>query len=277
MLWPSYLNESVIEQHVHRAWEEDVGSGDISAALCGKSASRALLLAREPGIFCGGPWVDILLKCYAPQVLCRWLVEEGSIIEANQPLFEWEGPSDALLTLERTALNFLQTLSGTATLTSRWVKKIAHTQTQLLDTRKTLPGLRLAQKYAVYCGGGVNHRIGLFDAILIKENHIRAMGSISNALKKALTQTVFIEIEVETLTQLEEALSFPIHRILLDNFSPTLIQEAVKITAGKIPLEASGNIQENTLITYAETGVNYLSCGALTKNVKALDLSLRFY
>ena len=276
MIIPNYLTDSFIEQQVMSALAEDVGTGDLSAKLCPSTRIQATLITREPGVLCGQPWINMLLKKYSPSIHCTWFAKDGDVLSANQPIFKWEGPASDLLTLERTALNFLQTLSGTATRTHEWAKLIAHTHTKLLDTRKTIPGLRLAQKYAVLCGGGHNHRLGLFDAILIKENHIQALGSISKALEKALALHTFVEIEVETFEQLNEALLWPVNRILLDNFSVADLKKAILQVNGRVELEASGNIHFSNLKSFAETGVNYISCGALTKHIQALDLSLRF-
>ncbi len=265
---------------VARALAEDLGSGDLSAALIpAQGQLQAHIISREAGILCGQPYVNECLRQVDPNITIHWLHSEGSIIEAQQELCRLEGPAAALLTAERTALNFLQTLSGTATLTRRYVEALTGTPTQLLDTRKTLPGLRMAQKYAVRMGGGRNHRLGLFDGILIKENHIAAIGSITKAIARARALAPVlskIEVEVETLEQLEEVLAVGVDLILLDNFTIEQLQQAVRRVAGTIPLEASGNVRLETIRTIAETGVDFVSVGSLTRNLQSLDLSLRY-
>jgi nicotinate-nucleotide pyrophosphorylase (carboxylating) len=256
---------------------EDLGSGDLTAALipATKQAS-AEVLTREAMVLCGQAWFEGVLHILDPDVNIEWLQAEGASVSAGTLLCRMQGSARALLSGERTALNLLQTLSATATVARRYADAVAGTGCKVLDTRKTIPGLRLAQKYAVKCGGCYNHRIGLYDAVLIKENHIVAAGSITHAidLARQLTQ-VLVEVEVETLAELQEALVAKPDRILLDNFSLADLQQAVALTAGKIELEASGNIRLENIRQIAETGVNYISIGALTKDVKAVDLSMR--
>jgi len=272
-----------ISTTVATALEEDVGTGDLTAQLIDAATQMsATVITRETAVVCGRDWVDEVFRQLDPRVQTQWQVQDGDLVKANQVLFSASGPARALLTGERTALNFLQTLSGTATVTRTFVDAVTGTQCRILDTRKTLPGLRLAQKYAVRCGGGSNHRIGLFDAILIKENHIAAAGSIGAAIHSAreLSDTVLVEVEVETLQELREALDARADRIMLDNFSLEDMRTAVGIAhrhanAG-ILLEASGNITVDTVRSVAETGIDFISIGGLTKHVKALDLSMRF-
>lgn len=266
------------------ALREDLGgeidaSRDITASLLPADArSHAVVITREPGIFCGKRWVEEVFIQLGNKMQMIWHVEDGDAIVANQPLFEVIGPSSLILTAERTALNFVQTLSGVATEVSRYVAMLEGTKTQLLDTRKTLPGLRTALKYAVLCGGGANHRLGLSDAFLIKENHIIATGSVRQAVEKAfwLHPDVPVEVEVESLDELSQAVEAGADIIMLDNFSVEQMREAVRQTDGRALLEVSGNVTDETLRTFAETGVDYISVGALTKHVRALDLSMRF-
>ncbi|HYW75448.1 MAG TPA: carboxylating nicotinate-nucleotide diphosphorylase [Gammaproteobacteria bacterium] len=264
---------------VSRALDEDVGTGDLTAALipAGHQA-QGHIIAREPGVMCGAPWAEEVFRRVDDAVHVEWAAQEGARIKEDQVLCRLSGPARGILTAERTALNFLQTLSGTATLARRYADVVAGTSATVIDTRKTLPGLRRAQKYAVALGGCGNHRMGLYDFILIKENHIAAAGGVAAALEAAGAQRagVPIEIEVETLAQLEEALQAGAERILLDNFGVEGLREAVSINAGRAKLEASGNVSFETLRSIAETGVDYISVGALTKHVRALDLSLRF-
>ncbi len=262
-----------------RALEEDVGAGDLTAALIPAAArARATLICREAVVLCGIPWFEAVLRRLDARIALRWQVREGANTYANQTLCELEGEARALLTGERTALNFLQTLTGVASATRRYVNAVAGTQARIYDTRKTLPGLRRAQKYAVAVGGGSNHRMGLFDAVLIKENHIAAAGGVAQALAaaRALKANAPIQIEVENLNQLETALEAEADLILLDNFDLATLKAAVKITAGRAVLEASGNITLENVRTVAETGVARISIGSLTKHVRAVDLSLRF-
>ena len=274
-----------IPASVAHALKEDLG-GDVSAdrditaqLLPKETRSHAVIITREDGVFCGKRWVEeVFIQLAGDDVSITWHVEDGDLIKADQPLFELEGPSRLLLTGERTALNFVQTLSGVSSEVHRYVELLAGTKTQLLDTRKTLPGLRTALKYAVLCGGGANHRLGLFDAFLIKENHIIASGSVRQAVEKAfwLHPDVPVEVEVESLDELDEALKAGADIIMLDNFTTDLMREAVKRTNGKAALEVSGNVTFKTIREFAETGVDYISVGALTKHVHALDLSMRF-
>jgi nicotinate-nucleotide pyrophosphorylase (carboxylating) len=272
-----------IARTVRTALEEDVGTGDLTARLIpADRASQATVITREDATLCGQAWFDEVFRQVDSRVQVTWRAADGERVHANQLLCELSGPARALLTGERTALNFLQALSGTATETSRYAEALQGTQCRVLDTRKTIPGLRLAQKYAVRCGGGTNHRIGLFDAILVKENHIAAAGSISAAVAEArkLSGTVMLEVEVENLDQLQEALDAKVDRILLDNFSHGDMRTAVRITRAHenagIKLEASGNMSLETLRTVAQTGVDFISVGGLTKHVRAVDLSMRF-
>ncbi|HEY4366124.1 MAG TPA: carboxylating nicotinate-nucleotide diphosphorylase [Steroidobacteraceae bacterium] len=265
------------------ALSEDVGSGDLTAQLIpADRQSHATVITREDAVLCGRAWVDEVFRQVDTRVRVAWSAADGDRISANQVLCRIEGPARALLTGERNALNFLQTLSATATVTRQYVDTVAGTGCRILDTRKTIPGLRLAQKYAVLCGGGTNHRIGLFDAILVKENHIAAAGSIAAAVAAArqLDNRVLLEVEVENLDQLQQALDATVDRILLDNFTHETMRKAVSITRNHtntgITLEASGNMSLETLRTVAETGVDFISVGALTKHVRAVDLSMRF-
>ena len=263
---------------IKQSLTEDMGSGDITAQLIpAQQIIKSRVITREAAIICGVEFVNEVFRQVDPKTIVTWLVKEGEEVSTNQTLFEVSGNARALLTAERTALNWLQTLSGTATVTRRYVDKIKHTRCRLLDTRKTIPGLRLAQKYAVTVGGGVNHRIGLFDAFLIKENHIAAAGSITAAVMaaKKIAQNRLIEVEVENFTQLEEAIQAGVGRIMLDNFTLEHIVEAVKITKQRVPLEVSGNVNLDTIGVIAETGVDFISVGAITKNLKAIDLSMR--
>ncbi len=265
---------------VRQALAEDVGRGDLTAGLipAGRVA-RAQVIAREDAVLCGTAWFDEVFRQLDTRVHVEWNARDGDVVHANQVLCALEGPARALLTGERTALNFLQTLSGTATVTRRYVEAVRGTKATVLDTRKTLPGLRTAQKYAVRCGGGQNHRLGLYDAILIKENHIAAAGSVAAAVGAARSTApagTAIEVEVEDLAQLNEALVAGADRLLLDNFSLKRLREAVQAAAGRARLEASGGITLDNIRAVAETGVDCISIGALTKHVRAVDLSLRF-
>ncbi|SNR65824.1 nicotinate-nucleotide pyrophosphorylase [carboxylating] [Methylobacillus rhizosphaerae] len=270
---------STIHADVARALDEDLGNGDVTAQLvpAGQYA-RATIISREDAVICGIPWATQVFHQISPEIQLDWQVAEGDEIQAGAVLCKLYGTARALLTAERCALNFLQTLSATASLTHRYVKEVAGTRASILDTRKTLPGLRLAQKYAVLAGGGINQRIGLYDGILIKENHIAAAGSIQAALNnaRALNANVPIQIEVETLEQLQNALDADATLILLDNFSTTQLQEAVHINRQRAVLEASGGIDLNNVREIAMTGVDRISIGSLTKHIHALDLSMRF-
>ncbi|MEL5849320.1 MAG: carboxylating nicotinate-nucleotide diphosphorylase [Candidatus Igneacidithiobacillus chanchocoensis] len=269
-----------LDATVARTLAEDIGSGDLSAALIDSNRRlQAHIISREPGVLCGSPYVDAVFAQLAPELSVEWQLQEGETIAPGQELCRLQGPAGALLSGERSALNFLQFLSATATQTRRFVERLAGNSTRLLDTRKTLPGLRLAQKYAVRVGGGHNHRLGLFDGILIKENHIAAIGGIGAAIERArhLTPVLTrVEVEVESLEQLEEALAAGADMVLLDNFSLADLRAAVQRVGGQIPLEASGNISLDTVAAVAATGVDYLSVGSITRNVQSLDLSLRY-
>ncbi len=272
--------QQTINTQITTALQEDIGSGDLTAALIpAERQGRARVITREAMVICGQPWVDAVFQQIDSKVRTDWRLQEGMLAKADQTLFSIEGPARALLTGERTALNFLQTLSATATLTRRYVDAIKGTGAVIVDTRKTLPGLRLAQKYAVKIGGGTNHRIGLYDGVLIKENHIMAAGGVVKALRFAQENTpkgVPIQIEVETLDQLRDALDAGAKMILLDNFDLERMREAVKLNAGRAKLEGSGGVNLDTVRAIAETGVDRISVGALTKDIKAIDLSMRF-
>ncbi|WP_332742882.1 carboxylating nicotinate-nucleotide diphosphorylase [Hydrogenophaga sp.] len=262
------------------ALAEDVGAGDLTAALVDATQSaRARILARESAVICGTPWVEATVQALDPQARLTWHVSEGQRCAVDQTVLTIEGEARALLTAERTALNFLQLLSAVATKTAVFVEAVAGTRAQIVDTRKTLPGLRLAQKYAVKTGGGVNHRIGLYDAVLIKENHIAAAGGVAQVLQRVretTPQARFVEIEVETLAQLDEALASGATMVLLDNMDIPTLEEAVRRNAGRAVLEISGGVNLQTVRALAETGVDRISIGALTKDVKAVDFSMRF-
>ncbi len=261
------------------ALAEDVGGGDLTAALIPEAAqAEAAVVSREHAVLCGTAWFDAVFHQLDPRIHIEWRATDGDRVEPDQLLCTLRGPARAMLTGERTALNFLQALSGTATLARRYADLVAGTGATILDTRKTLPGLRLAQKYAVRCGGCQNHRIGLFDAVLIKENHIMAAGSITNAIATArrLHPGVTVEVEVENLAELEEALAARPDIVMLDNFDLATLAEAVNITNRQVKLEASGNVNFDTVRAIAETGVDYISIGGLTKDVRAVDLSMRF-
>jgi nicotinate-nucleotide pyrophosphorylase (carboxylating) len=264
---------------VARALQEDLGSGDLTAGLIDPARRvRARVLARESAVLCGAPWAEAALRALDPHVRLTWHVAEGQRCAADQVVLEIDGNARALLSAERTALNFLQLLSAVATKTRAYVDAVAGTRAQIVDTRKTLPGLRLAQKYAVRMGGGTNHRIGLFDAVLIKENHIAAAGGIQAVLRATeaiATQAQFIEIEVETLAQLEEALTVGARMVLLDNMDVPTLEQAVRLNAGRAILEISGGVTLNGLRALADTGVDRISIGGLTKDVKATDFSMR--
>ena len=269
-----------VEDTVRRALAEDIGSGDLTAALVpAESQMRARLITRENAVLCGAAWIDAVFRNLDSRIRIDWEARDGDAILADQVLCRLDGPARGMLTGERTALNFLQTLSGTATAARRYVDAVRGTSTVILDTRKTLPGLRLGQKYAVRCGGARNHRIGLYDGILIKENHIAAAGSIGAAVRAARAAApanVFIEVEVENLHQLNEALTAGAKRILLDNFALDDIRRAVAATRGHAQLEVSGGVTLETIRAFAETGVDFISVGAITKHVRAVDLSMRF-
>jgi nicotinate-nucleotide pyrophosphorylase (carboxylating) len=276
---------AAIAANVRAALAEDVGSGDLSAALIpAANRARARVITRENGVFCGTPWVEETLAQLGGGVAVEFAVLDGAEVAANATLFTLEGPARTLLTAERTLLNFVQLLSGTATATRRYVNLIAGTDAVLLDTRKTIPGLRHAQKYAVRCGGGRNHRMGLYDAYLIKENHIHSAGGIAAAVKRAreLAPGRPVEVEVENLTQLDEAIASGAEIAMLDNFTLEATREAVRLVhargtaQGRTRLEASGGIDTTTIGPIAATGVDYISIGSITKQVLPLDLSMRF-
>lgn len=267
-----------LAETVQRALLEDVGSGDVTTQLIATDTyAKAQIISREQAILCGIAWFNEVFKQLDNRTQITWHVQEGHTIMSDQIICSLQGSARALLTGERTALNFLQLLSGTATETHRYVKAIQTTQARILDTRKTLPGLRRAQKYAVCCGGGVNHRMGLFDAFLIKENHITAANSITQAVDAArrLSVPLPIEVEVETLPQIEEALAAGVELLLLDNFTLSQLQAAVALVKGRAKLEVSGNVTLDNVRDIAETGVDFISVGALTKHVRAVDLSMR--
>lgn len=271
-------NSDLIKADVHHALVEDVGTGDVSAALIpAELIVEADVISREPMLVCGIPWFNAVLKDVSAQLSVSWLVNEGGWLAQPQTLCHIKGPARDVLTAERTALNFLQTLSATATQTYHYLQAIKGLPTRLLDTRKTIPGLRRAQKYAVVCAGGVNHRMGLYDAFLIKENHIKACGSIQLAIEKArqMHPSLLIEVEVETLDELRQALDIAPNRILLDNFSLEGLKKAVLMNNPKrCDLEASGGINIQTIRGIAETGVDFISVGSITKSIQAIDLSL---
>lgn len=268
-----------IQRNVAAALAEDVGSGDLTATLIPAThRARARLITREAAILCGGDWFDTAFSALDPGSIIRWHAQDGEALAAGQTVCDIEANARILLTAERTAMNFLQLLSGTATLTRRFVDVVAGTSARIVDTRKTLPGLRLAQKYAVATGGGLNHRIGLYDGILIKENHIIAAGGIRPAVERArelASEQVFIEVEIEQLAQLDEVLACGVRMILLDNMDLDTMRRAVDIAGDRAELEASGGVHLDTVRAIAETGVHRISIGGLTKDVRAIDLSLR--
>lgn len=273
-----------ITRAVRDTLAEDLGgtvdaSRDITASLIPEDMQgQAKIITREEGIFCGRLWADEVFNQLGQEVTIEWHVNDGDVLAPNQTLCTLKGPARALLTGERNAMNFIQTLSGCATTTARYVKELEGTDCRLLDTRKTIPGLRSALKYAVACGGGYNHRIGVFDAYLIKENHIMACGGITKAvaIAKQLNPGKPVEVETETLAELQEAIDAGADIIMLDNFDLEMMRKAVEINAGRAALENSGNITLENLRIYAQTGVDYISVGALTKHIRALDLSMRF-
>jgi nicotinate-nucleotide pyrophosphorylase (carboxylating) len=272
--------EGIVEQ-VRAALVEDIGRGDLTAALVDADRRiRGRLICREPAVVCGREWADEIFRQLDSGIALSWKVADGDRTDADTVWCVIEGPARPILSGERTAINFLQTLSGTATATRRYVDRIAASPARMLDTRKTIPGLRQAQKYAVRVGGGANHRSGLYDAILIKENHVRAAGSVAAALDRARrvapADCLFVEVEVDTLDQLDEALANGAERILLDNFTVADMAEAVRRNAGRARLEASGNVTLDTVADIASTGVDFISSGALTKDLLAIDLSLEF-
>jgi nicotinate-nucleotide pyrophosphorylase (carboxylating) len=269
----------MIRADVARALAEDIGTGDVTAALIDPDAlARARIVCREEAVLAGSPWADECFRQLDADVRIHWRHADGDRLAADAVLCEIEGNARALVAGERNALNFLQTLSGTATATRRFVDAVADTHAKILDTRKTIPGLRLAQKYAVRCGGGHNHRVGLYDAILIKENHVAAAGGIANAIRaaRAAHPEVMLECEVESLDELREAIAAGADRVLLDEFSDAMQRDAVALAAGRLPLEVSGSVDLERVRAIAETGVDCISIGALTKHVRAVDLSMRF-
>ncbi|MBD8695129.1 carboxylating nicotinate-nucleotide diphosphorylase [Stenotrophomonas sp. CFBP 13718] len=268
---------ALVAADVARALAEDLGSGDVTAALLPDQADTAYLLCKQDAVIAGRPWFDATHRALDPDVRIDWKVDEGQQVHAGTVLALLQGRSRSLVSAERTSLNFLQTLSGTATITARHVAAVAGTATRILDTRKTLPGLRLAQKYAVRCGGGANHRIGLYDTVMLKENHIRAAGSLPAAVAaaRAMWPQLPLIVEVEDLDQLQQALQAGCERILLDDFPAALRRDAVRLTAGRIPLEVSGSVGLDGLRAIAEDGVDCISIGGLTKHVQAVDLSLK--
>ncbi|SDW53712.1 carboxylating nicotinate-nucleotide diphosphorylase [Marinobacter mobilis] len=277
MLTPEALRQSRIETVAH-SLREDIGSGDITAALIpADRITNGQVITREAAIIAGTQWVDEVFGQVDPSIQLDWHVSDGDQVVANQVLFTVSGNARSLLTAERSALNWLQSLSGVATNCHRYAELVAHTSVRLLDTRKTLPGLRLAEKYAVTCGGCFNHRIGLWDAFLIKENHIAACGSIANAIDAAhrIAPGRPVEVETENLDELRQALAAGADIIMLDEFSLADMRTAVALAEGASKLEASGGINSETLVPVAETGVDYISIGALTKDIKAVDLSMR--
>jgi len=270
---------TAIQQNVTLALAEDIGSGDITAQLIAEDTlAEATIISREPAILSGIGWANEVFKQVDPAIKAHWHFADGGRVAANQTLVTLTGPARSLLTAERSAMNFLQTLSATATLCGHYAALVANTDVKLLDTRKTIPGLRIAQKYAVSCGNCFNHRIGLYDAFLIKENHIAACGSIAQAVATARANEPDkpVEVEVETLDELEQALTAGADTVMLDNFSLDDMKTAVATTKGRCKLEASGNVNQQTLLPIAQTGVDYISIGALTKDCKAIDLSMRF-
>ena len=278
MIAQNLLNQA-ITANIQLALSEDIGDGDITAQLIPANAQgHARVITRETMVLAGTPWVNALFTQLDPLVKLEWLAQEGELVTANAPFLRLSGSARSLLTGERAALNFIQTLSGTATKVRELVGLLEGTHTQLLDTRKTLPCLRVAQKYALSVGVGKNHRLGLFDAFLIKENHIMAAGSIDAAVKQArlIAPNKPVEVEVESFNELDQALAAGADIIMLDNFSHDDMRQAVKHTAGRAKLEASGNIDHTTLRQVAQTGVDFVSMGAVTKDVKAIDLSMRF-
>jgi len=274
---PDYFRD--LATTVASALREDIGNGDLTASLVpADSSASARVISRESAVICGRPWVDAVFSQIDAGISVEWQVAEGARVAPGDVVIKVHGSARSLLTAERSALNFLQTLSGVATTARRYADLVRHTGVKLLDTRKTLPGLRLAQKYAVQCGGCHNHRMGLYDAYLIKENHIAACGSITAAVAMArrLEAGAPVEVEVQTLAELDEALAAAADIVMLDNFSLDLVRAAVKQTRGRARLEASGGVDDESLAAVAETGVDYISIGALTKHVRAIDLSMLF-
>ena len=276
--------KKIIQRLVKQSLKEDIGNGDLTAKLTPKKSQiDGKIISREPGVVCGIAWVNEVFRQIGKQhdtkIDISWRVSDGDRVTANQMLCRFEGFARPVLSGERTALNILQTLSGTATTTAEYVSTIAHTKARLLDTRKTLPSMRAAQKYAVLCGGGVNHRIGLYDGIIIKENHLRSGNSLEKLVSDAITSVpvgTMVELEVENIVELKRGLAAGAKRIMLDDFSLEDMRSAVELTGDKADLEASGGVNLNTIAAIAETGVDFISCGAITKHVTALDLSMLF-
>ncbi len=270
-------SSQAIQQQVQLALTEDIGSGDITAELIPANTQvQGVIVCREAAILCGQPWLNEVFRQLDSKVEIHWYFSDGDRLQTNDRICSIKGDARPILSGERTALNFIQTLSGIATTTTHYVQQLAGTSCKLLDTRKTIPGLRLAEKYAVRCGGGVNHRMGLYDAYLIKENHITAAGSIKAAIQTAREKQpdVWIEVEVETLSELQQAIDASAERILLDNMDTEMLQKAVALTQGRAELEASGGIELSRLPTIAATGVDFISTGAITKHLQAIDFSL---
>ena len=268
-----------LKKIVELALSEDIGSGDLSSSLLDDVIINAEIICRDRATICGTEYFDLCFLSLDKDIQIKWNLKDGDEVKPGEVICNIKGKSRAIITAERTALNFLQILSGTSTKTNYLVNLIGKTKAQLLDTRKTIPGLRKAQKYAVKCGGGVNHRMGLYDCIMLKENHILSIGSLDKSIKKALKKYPEkpIVVEVETMEQLHSVLSIKrITRVLCDNFSLIDLKEAVKIAQGIYPIEASGGVNETNIVSYAETGVDYISIGSVTKDVAAVDLSLRF-
>ena len=272
-----HMNNQPTQIEIENFLNEDIGSGDLTASIIPKTTqATATVITRETMIMCGQAWFEAIFKTLTPEINIHWKVEEKDLVEKNTVLCQLTGCAQDLLTGERTALNLLQTLSYTATIAKQYADAVSSTSCKVLDTRKTIPGLRLAQKYAVTCGGCYNHRTGLFDGVLIKENHIMAAGSIASAIRKAREITdVIVEVEVESLDEFHQARAENPDRIMLDNFSVNDMKTAVSLNKGAIDLEASGDITLDNILEIAETGVDYISIGALTKHVKAIDLSMR--
>ena len=275
----NFIPANFISSQVKLSLLEDLGQQDLTADLIPVGAiAKARLISRQTAVLCGQDWFNEVFNQLDPDIQIHWFFKDADLLRENAVICELSGNARALLSGERTAMNFLQTFSGTATQTKRYADLVQDLPVKLLDTRKTLPGLRLGQKYAVRCGGGVNHRFGLYDAILIKENHILATGSIAAAVAqaKALHPNVSVEVEVESMNELEQALNTAADIVLLDNFSLTMLREAVSFTNGKVALEASGGVSTDTIRGIAETGVDRISVGQVTKDLQAVDLSMRF-
>ncbi|MCY4328652.1 MAG: carboxylating nicotinate-nucleotide diphosphorylase [Endozoicomonadaceae bacterium] len=274
-----FMLEAAIKLNIQQALLEDLGGGDITGRLiCEEQNAVATIISKEEAIICGRPWADAVLHYMDPALKIQWHIQEGQRVKADQILLTVEGNARALLSAERSVLNFLQLLSGVATRCRYFADKVSHTDVKLLDTRKTIPGLRVAQKYAVTFGGCFNHRFGLFDAFLIKENHIHACGSIAHAVTQARKQAPDkkVEVEVESLHELEQALTAGADIIMMDNFTPEQLRQGVALTKNRVLVEASGNVNVNTLTAIAETGVDFISMGTLTKDCQAIDLSMCF-